>query len=344
MQPCTYNELCLALDTLYGLKDNHFITSFRDLAEETGLVKGLTSTDPVEADGALYQLLNLHLDDIHTRMLTSSPASGYDAFALFGDKYGKGQSRMFRDSHIMMYLDARDAAYPDGVPGYEEIGNTAYITFDEFDARPDSVDYYKNPPKVKTAEDLNSLDTVGLMIYAYKQITCKHSPIENVVMDLSNNRGGDSQAAVFAIAAFLGICSISTRNTLSGALTTANYRCDLNLDGQIGDEDLGLLDKRLFCLESPMSFSCGNLIPCAFKESNIVTLLGRTSGGGACVVQPLSTADGSIFQISGAMQLSFLKNGAFYDVDRGADPDFPLMRPESFYDRETLVEYINGIL
>ena len=43
------------------------------------------------------------------------------------------------------------------------------------------------------------------------------------------------------------------------------------------------------------------------------TLLDRTSGGGACVVQPLSTAGGSNFQISGAQQLAFLKNRAFYD-------------------------------
>ena len=42
------------------------------------------------------------------------------------------------------------------------------------------------------------------------------------------------------------------------------------------------------------------------------TLLDRTSGGGACVVQPLSTAGGSNFQISGAQQLAFLKNRAFY--------------------------------
>ena len=75
----------------------------------------------------------------------------------------------------------------------------------------------------------------------------------------------------------------------------------------------------------------------------MVTLLGRTSGGGSCVVQPLSTASGSNFQISGSQRLAFLKNGAFYDIDQGAEPDFPLMKPKSFYDRPALVEYINDI-
>ena len=339
----TYNELCLVLDTFYGLKDNHFITSFRELAEETGLAEDLASTDPVEADGALYQLLNLHLDDIHTCMFMTSPASGHDAFANFKDEYGQGQSRMFRNKQVEMYLEARDAVRPDGILPYEEFGNTAYITFDEFDTLPDGVDYYETPLSVETEEDLKNLNTIGLMIYAYQQINRKDSPIENVVLDLSNNRGGDSQAAVYTIAAFLGVCTVNTRNTCSGARVTGNYMIDINLDGRVDEDDMLLTQKRLFCLESCCSFSCGNLVPCAFKESNVVTLLGRASGGGACVVLPLCTADGSSFWLSGPMQLAFLKNGAFYDIDRGAEPDFPLMQPASFYDREALTEFINGI-
>ena len=335
----TYNELCLVLDTLYGLKDNHGITSFKDLAEDTGLVDVLTSTDSVEADAALYQLLELHLDDLHTGYNFPSPGSGIHASDSFADDLGQGQSTMRFWTQANPYVQARAKAYDNqNVPVYEEIGNTAYITFDYFRAMPDGVDYYVTPP----TEDVT--DTMGIMIYAYNQIMREDSPIENVVLDLSCNLGGPANTAVYTIAAFLGVCSISSRNTLSGALVTANYMIDLNLDGTIDENDQGLLDKGLFCLESPMSFSCGNLVPCAFKASNMVTLLGRTSGGGACVVQPLTTADGSIFQISGANQQTLLKNGAFYDVDRGAEPDFPLMRPESFYDRETLTDYINRIM
>ncbi len=339
MAQFSYNELCLVLDTLYGLKDNHGITSFKDLAEDTGLVKGLTSTDSVAADEALYKLLEHHLDDQHTGFNFPSPGSGLHAADSFADDLGAGQSTMRYATQASPYGMARANAFGAlTAPVYEEIGNTAYITFDSFDVMPDDVDYYVTPP----TEDVK--DTMGIMIYAYNQIMREDSPIENVVLDMSCNLGGAANTAVYTIAAFLGVCTVSTRNTLSGALVTANYMIDLNLDGAIDEKDLGLLDKHLFCLESPMSFSCGNLVPCAFKESNMVTLLGRTSGGGACVVQPLTTADGSIFQISGDHQLAFLKNGAFYDVDRGAEPDFPLMRPESFYDREALTEYINNIM
>ena len=132
-------------------------------------------------------------------------------------------------------------------------------------------------------------------------------------------------------------------NTLSGALASGVYEIDLNLDGKFDDKDKGLTGKKLFCLTSSLSFSCGNLVPCVFKNSNDVTLIGRTSAGGSCVVLPLSTAYGSFFQISGPHRLAFSKNGSFYDIDQGAQPDIPLMFPESHYDRKALTETINGI-
>ena len=61
------------------------------------------------------------------------------------------------------------------------------------------------------------------------------------------------------------------------------------------------------------------------------------------MVLPLTTAYGTYFRISGPQRLAFVKNGSFYDVDRGADPDYPLFFPESFYDREELTDYVNTI-
>ena len=106
---------------------------------------------------------------------------------------------------------------------------------------------------------------------------------------------------------------------------------------------MGLTSKNLFCLISPNSFSCGNMVPNVFKSSGAVVLLGRTSGGGSCAVLPMSTAYGSDFRISSPWRTSVAKNGSFYDTDRGADPDFCLAKPSSFYDREGLTEYINGL-
>ena len=43
------------------------------------------------------------------------------------------------------------------------------------------------------------------------------------------------------------------------------------------------------------------------------------------------------------MQLSFLRNGSFYDVDQGVDPDCYIHDLGFLYDRKSLAEYINGL-
>jgi len=67
------------------------------------------------------------------------------------------------------------------------------------------------------------------------------------------------------------------------------------------------------------------------------------SGGGSCMVLPMSTADGSMFQISAPFHISYVKNGSYYDTDQWIDPDFVIVNPENFYDREALTEYINQL-
>ena len=185
-------------------------------------------------------------------------------------------------------------------------------------------------------------DTIGLVIYAHSQFYRDDSPIENVVIDLSNNLGGSVDAAIFLMGWILGDAPFSVKDTFTGALSTAYYRADVNLDRKFNNGDV-LDDKNVFVLVSPVSFSCGNLVPAAFKSSDKVTLLGRTTGGGSCIVQPLSTAWGTLFQISGPQRMSFLKNGSFYDIDTGVAPDFTLIKPERYYNREELTEYINNL-
>lgn len=46
MADYSYAELCLALDSLYGLKDSHSFTDFDSLFDQTGLFMGLKSTIP----------------------------------------------------------------------------------------------------------------------------------------------------------------------------------------------------------------------------------------------------------------------------------------------------------
>lgn len=325
-----YRELCFALDALYGLKDQHKIRDFDSLFMSTGLIENLMSKDPQVAGQGLCDLICKYLSDGHSGMNTKS--------YMMADipKRNWGPTSLQRFDEMEFYKNARAKYYPDGAVPYEEVGNTAYITFDEFIDNEE--DYYGEDKP----ED-NQNGTIGLILYAYQQITRKDSPIENVVLDLSNNGGGEAPAVAFVLGAFLGDGKINIASPMTNAQVTEIFKVDLNLDRKFDDKD-SLKDYNLFCLCSPASFSCGNLAPCALKDSHKVTLIGQTTAGGACVVQRLTTADGCFFQLSGKKQISFSKNGSFYDVDRGVEPDYVISNAELLYNREYMTGYVNGLL
>ena len=81
-------------------------------------------------------------------------------------------------------------------------------------------------------------------------------------------------AAVFVLGWFLGDAPFSVKNMTTGAMSTSVYRADVNLDREFDEKDT-VADKNLFCLISPVSFSCGNLVPAALKSSQKVTLVGQ---------------------------------------------------------------------
>jgi hypothetical protein len=72
------------------------------------------------------------------------------------------------------------------------------------------------------------------------------------------------------------------------------------------------------------------------------TLIGQTSGGGGCMVKPLGSADGTLFQISGNMSMRVAHNGSFNDIDQGMEPDYRLGDPSAFYDRASMAKDIDG--
>ena len=326
-----YHELCLALDCLYGLKEIHAIDTFDRIFWEIGYDEELKSSDAQTADDVLANFINFYLDDLH---------SGFMGFSWMNAKKEansySGPANSWYDMTEEEYTGIRKQYLGDKPATYMEVGNTAYITFDEFDNDDWNV-YYE---VLETGVIPN--DTIGLMIYAHQQIYRDDSPVENVVFDLSCNDGGTVDAALFIISWILGDTSFCIKNTFTGAMSNLMYRADVNLDRKFDWGDV-LTDKNLFCLVSPLSFSCGNLLPAVFKNFQKVTLIGRTTGGGSCTIMPLSTAWGSSIQISGFNRMSFFKNGSFYDIDRGVDPDIYLTHISTFYDREKLTELINGL-
>ena len=326
-----YNELCLALDTLYGLKEIHDISSFGQLFWQLGYEQLLQNTDAAIADGTLDSFIDCYLDDLHSSFQGSSwMSAARDQMGYIGTMANQ------YNLHMEEYTGIRSARMEE-VPFYAEVGNTAYITFDSFTSSADGASYYSGAQNGDMPED-----TIGQIIMAHAMICREDSPIENVVIDLSCNGGGSVDAALFLISWVLGEAPFCVKDTFTGALSTATYMADTNLDRQFDERDV-LTGKKVYCLISPLSFSCGNLVPAVFKYSQRVTLLGRTSGGGSCIVRSMSSAWGSVFTISSQNRMSFFKNGSFYDIDQGVDPDIYLANISNFYDREKLTAYINNL-
>ena len=337
-----FSELCFNLDHFYGLRTEHGVERFSELlVQNYDLFQAMTSGNPTTFDAALSKLVTGYLDDGHSGYLQSSWYSGdQKGAAILQMMADLGMSAMRRLSIQGRLQKTCTAARPDGIPGYEEIGDTAFVTFNSFSMdRSETEEYYnlENPDDPQ--------DTIELILYAHRQITREGSPVKNIVIDLSLNGGGNATAAVFVTAWFAGRAVIDLRDPLTGAQSIVNYMADANLNGIFtndpGDTVTGG-EYGLYCLISPYSFSCGNLLPGCFKESGIVTLIGQKSSGGSCVVRPCTTASGAVFQISGSKQLTTVINVSFYNIDQGIEPDIRLTKFESFYDREGLVELIHG--
>ena len=134
---------------------------------------------------------------------------------------------------------------------------------------------------------------------------------------------------------------MTVEDTLTGAYAHECFKADANLDGKFDEKD-SLAGYNLYCITSPQTFSCGNLAASELKHSHVVTMLGQTSGGGTCIILPLSLADGTLLRVSSFRRMTYIKNGSLYDLDLGIEPDIYIAKPADFYRREALADYLNS--
>ena len=339
----TYNELCLMLDHCYGLKEEHGVTNgFDQYFIAAGLEGDLKSTDPIVFTNALYQVLDGYFGDRHSGLTSASFYAGSD-FQASGDN-----SSITWDDSKQLYDRFKKAREAAGITaddqirdGYYEIGDTAFVTFDSFISA--HKDYY-DTSLYDHFHDIYMTDTISLVIWAHNRIHRQDSPIRKVVIDLSCNGGGHLNACMYIASWVLGAANLSIEDVSNGAQYTTVYWVDVDLDGKcLKDDELGVNYLDVYCLVNGNTFSSGNLLAALFKQDGRVTLVGQTTGGGACTVRNISAADGTLFSISSNYRMSIVKNGAFYNIDRGVEADIPLRKPASFYDRPALVEYLDTI-
>lgn len=357
----TYNELCINLDLNYGLKELHGnkFDCFDSYFEYVGLKSKLLNPDPEIFCKAIWDLCEAYFSDNHSNFKFASYYCGYDIAKKFAERVETGDENLLTGNSISkkmeLYYTARQNAYDENIPGLEfsDDEKTAIVRFDHYTTSGDSdlnaIINETNLELGKTTEDIcnsikenytaiqNDIKT-EYYLYCVNKMIKKNPKVENVILDMSNNTGGSCRTAVATLAWMLGEVQTNITNSITGAKCSSVYVCDINADGKFDENDT-IKDKKLFCLISPASFSCGNMVPAMLKSSDRVVLLGETSGGGSAVVYPTMAADSTTFRISSRYVMSENKNGSNYDIDKGIEPHVRL-QPETLYNKEKICSIV----
>lgn len=339
----TYDELCFILDSKYGLKDTHNFTKADELLSKTP-VKGEILNGKISE--GISDLVNVYLEDNGHSTFKSA---GY--LEEIGDYFQDSLSNKAYMERGRRYINAGiDAGIIDDttkkfVTPISIVDNTMYIMFSGFKTNTTGIHYQVPNPFYNASEELIDLadlspeqldilanDNIYLMSYATAYAN-SHDEIKNIVLDLSINTGGQIDAALAVIGGMLGDSAFTYfRNPNNSSSCVTKFYADLNFDEKFDENDY-FNDKKLYCLTSSISFSCGNLVPAVFKSSGKVTLVGRQTGGGSCLVLNCSTLFAGNFSLSSSVRMYGYMNGAPVDVEFGVDPDILLDTEMEFYDR-----------
>lgn len=261
----TYNHVVFVMDYFYGLKTINEVKTYYDVIENYA-PKMLSGTDD-EMYRAMFQFTN-SLDDLHTSYLME----GYN-----GPAGTNANTRLTLDD-----LSPRVAGYYKSYFALESAcgskqpytivdgGKTAFIYIKGFET---------NTP----AEFKASLDTITAL-----------GTVENIVVDLSCNGGGNLGATI-QILGYMTELPMSIYQKNATDLSTVGY--DYHSDNTA-------VDVNWYILTSPVTFSAANLMTSMAKDGGFATIIGQDSSGGASSIEVILLPDGQALIISSVGVLS----------------------------------------
>ena len=344
-----YKELCFAMDHFYGFPGR---VQYNDALKAKGLDKVLE--EDIECGPAIKKLLlseklsdymvgmigltGVYFDG-HTAMDLTSNAMERGDTEKYADLYAEYQAAVMKNQDVvalvmsalgsMMSMMAdeqavsalRPKAYGEGVTYYKK-GDTAVCVFDSFNSRNEEAwdDYYAGKGPLPTVENTKDDDMI-IFLDALNKANADPE-VKNLVIDITANGGGSADIVMAMTSLVMGKSYISQDNSLTGQRAIVEYEVDRNFNGVFDEADKDVnYDLNFAVLTSGMSFSCGNLFPSMLKDAGI-PVIGATSGGGACAIQAMCTADGFCFQISSFRARLNTLDGE--NIDAGVTPDFPI--------------------
>ena len=337
MAEYNYRVLCLTFDANYCLKSERAqmgkdnITFFNDSIFAAGLGFDLLSTDTAVYDKALVRFLLGYIDDGHTNWQEPSMYQSMADIQAYRDYRRKNIGPRVMD-FINVGTQVKDlrksAGGKQGVFYVSDGGEDkmAVIAFDGFqwngvdgitEPDPAASDYPK--ARAEYLEALANANTYKFFEAAFADIAKpEHSGVNNVVIDLSCNGGGAVNQCFVSLCYLADSANFSFpyKNYLDKSVTKFKY---------IVNDGVSLKKNyNFYVLTSKNSFSCGNIFPSVCKYQLNIPIVGKRSGGGACIVKFTQTADGAVFQTSASREIRGLNGATDFCVDDGIPVDLDI--------------------
>ena len=324
----TKNSLLFATDYFYGLQEDKGFKHSKLFYVYNDLNKLASPRGKDHVDG-INKLIYNQINDLHSRVDFYTPYHDVipdNSYLLTdrGDRWGKFYSRR---SELLNY---RNNYLGQEFEPVRFSGDTAIITFDSFEIG----DVYSLKRK-----DAWKYDTFELFKYCMDKIG-KHGGINDVLVDLTLNGGGNIAAMINALG-FITDDEIyyNIKDTLTNSTTRAAFIVDTDGDGTYTNDAYS--NYRWTVLASTGTFSAANLFTSVFQNQGLGKVIGNKSSGGMCGVQPLVLADGTAFTLSGNMTFRKYNNGNFESIEYGVEPDVE-MSYNDLYNDEKLVAAIDA--
>ncbi len=322
----TYNCLRFVLDYYYGLKQYKGIDDIE--ADLAPYKDDMLSLDPEVNKQAYYSYFINHLDELHTRI--GSYSFYYDPTAMTDnwDTEKTSESRR-KYTQVETQLKELSSSCYSGENTYRISGNTAVIYLKNFTTGTD---------EQTSGSEAYKYDSYEFVKYALDRIATEGSSVTKVVLDLSQN-GGGNMGALMRVLGFLSNNSIKyyNYNYLFQNSVSALYDVDIDNDGDFTDND-AYTQYNWYILSSYNTFSAANSFV-AMSKSLGATIIGQKSGGGMCSVLPIILPDQTTIEISSNNAQMAELNGEFRMIEGGIEPDISI-EYEKFYD----INYLNSIL
>ena len=332
-----YRELCMTLDTVYGMppiaaladsiREKGFDKTLDTFNSVTPQIKKLIKSESTKDYCKGMRLLSYYMDDGgHTQMdyglqrmdekygvpNTAEVAkelldeSEPERAAICGNYSKYTETKELRSSLVTDKSNAYgklECVLPGGKTNLYRLGDTYFFDFNAFENS--IIEPFKN-----------ALD------YA------KENNGKNFVIDLSTNGGGSDYVVNYMLSVMCGDDIHRQQSAASGSIFTPNLLVDKNLDGKFDEKDDAVsYDFRFAVITSQYSYSNANCMPCAAQERG-VAILGEKSGGGSCIVSARYAPEGNMYVISGTSH-NIHPDGSY--VDDGTNPDTALPGADKSY-------------